>query len=82
MISQSIIRICRGGKFTFDFTISPSYPHEAPKVLCLTKVRYGAIGSTLRHIGYDNVCRRNAVDLGLMVLWWMQHYIFMAMQKR
>ncbi|MEW5300521.1 MAG: hypothetical protein WDW38_009258 [Sanguina aurantia] len=28
----------RSGKFTFDFTIGPGYPHDAPKVLCMTKV--------------------------------------------
>lgn len=38
-VLTSPIYVRRGGKFIFDFTISPSYPHEAPKVLCLTKVR-------------------------------------------
>ena len=28
-----------GGKFTFDFRVSPAYPHEAPKVKCKTKAR-------------------------------------------
>lgn len=28
----------RGGKFCFNFTIPPGYPHEAPKVKCATKV--------------------------------------------
>ncbi|KAF7082069.1 hypothetical protein CFC21_090850 [Triticum aestivum] len=27
-----------GGSFTFTFQVSPSYPHEAPKVKCKTKV--------------------------------------------
>ena len=27
-----------GGTFTFSFSISPIYPHEAPKVKCKTKV--------------------------------------------
>ncbi len=27
----------RGGAFTFSFNISTSYPHDAPKVKCLTK---------------------------------------------
>ncbi|KAG2484711.1 hypothetical protein HYH03_016539 [Edaphochlamys debaryana] len=30
--------IYRGGKFTFEFTIPTGYPHDAPKVLCTTKV--------------------------------------------
>lgn len=30
--------IYKGGKFVFDFNISPGYPHDAPKVLCMTKV--------------------------------------------
>jgi ubiquitin-conjugating enzyme E2 M len=28
----------KAGKFVFDFTISPGYPHDAPKVKCKTKV--------------------------------------------
>ncbi|GBF89907.1 NEDD8-conjugating enzyme Ubc12 [Raphidocelis subcapitata] len=28
----------RGGKFLFDFVISPGYPYDAPKVKCKTKV--------------------------------------------
>eukprot|EP00884_Botryococcus_braunii_P017023 jgi/Botrbrau1/4003/Bobra.0016s0014.1 len=28
----------RQGQYTFDFSISESYPHEAPKVKCKTKV--------------------------------------------
>lgn len=28
----------RGGTFYFSFTVSPIYPHEAPKVKCKTKV--------------------------------------------
>ncbi|TJX37716.1 ubiquitin-conjugating enzyme E2, partial [Soehngenia saccharolytica] len=27
-----------GGRFTFTFSVSPTYPHEAPKVKCKTKV--------------------------------------------
>ncbi|KAG2428907.1 hypothetical protein HYH02_014229 [Chlamydomonas schloesseri] len=30
--------IYRGGKFNFEFNIPPGYPHDAPKVLCTTKV--------------------------------------------
>eukprot|EP00198_Chlamydomonas_reinhardtii_P011978 XP_001701315.1 predicted protein [Chlamydomonas reinhardtii] len=30
--------IYRGGKFNFEFTVPPGYPHDAPKVLCATKV--------------------------------------------
>ena len=29
----------RGGTFTFDFVIATSYPHDAPKVKCKTKVQ-------------------------------------------
>lgn len=28
----------KGGRFTFTFNILPSYPHEAPKVLCKEKI--------------------------------------------
>lgn len=28
----------KGGKFLFDFSIPNAYPHDAPKVLCKTKV--------------------------------------------
>mmetsp|Transcript_450 Transcript_450/g.1148 ORF Transcript_450/g.1148 Transcript_450/m.1148 type:complete len:132 (-) Transcript_450:401-796(-) len=28
----------RGGKFTFDFKVPPTYPHDPPKVLCETTV--------------------------------------------
>lgn len=30
--------IYRGGEFLFDFNISTGYPHDAPKVKCLTRV--------------------------------------------
>ncbi|KAK9918997.1 hypothetical protein WJX75_008563 [Coccomyxa subellipsoidea] len=30
--------IYKGGTFTFDFVIATSYPHDAPKVKCKTKV--------------------------------------------
>jgi len=29
----------KGGSFTFSFVVAPTYPHEAPKVKCKTKVR-------------------------------------------
>ena len=32
------VHACRGGAFIFDFNISTGYPHDAPKVKCLTKV--------------------------------------------
>jgi ubiquitin-conjugating enzyme E2 M len=28
----------RGGQYVFHFEVGPNYPHEAPKVKCLTKV--------------------------------------------
>lgn len=34
----------RGGKFLFDFVISPNYPYDAPKVKCKTKVRRLGLG--------------------------------------
>lgn len=34
----------RGGKFNFEFTVPPGYPHDAPKVLCATKVSRTAGG--------------------------------------
>ncbi len=30
--------VYRAGTFLFDFTIATSYPHDAPKVKCKTKV--------------------------------------------
>jgi len=30
--------VLTGGLFLFSFCISPQYPHDAPKVKCLTKV--------------------------------------------
>lgn len=35
---------CRGGAFLFTFRVPPTYPHDAPKVKCLTKVRGGDWG--------------------------------------
>lgn len=29
---------CRGGAFLFKFAVSANYPHEPPKVKCMTKV--------------------------------------------
>uniref|UniRef100_A0A915JNX4 E2 NEDD8-conjugating enzyme n=1 Tax=Romanomermis culicivorax TaxID=13658 RepID=A0A915JNX4_ROMCU len=28
----------KSGKFTFNFAVGPNYPHEPPKVKCLTQV--------------------------------------------
>lgn len=28
----------RNGRFSFNFKIGPSYPHEPPKVKCVTKI--------------------------------------------
>jgi hypothetical protein len=42
--------LLRGGKFVFDFSIAAGYPHEAPKVLCLTKVRLSPLNHQIvRH---------------------------------
>lgn len=40
----------RGGKFQFRFTIKPMYPHDAPKVKCLTAVYHPNIDAE------GNVC--------------------------
>ena len=34
------VRLRRGGAFVFDFNISTGYPHDAPKVKCMTKVSW------------------------------------------
>jgi hypothetical protein len=36
---RALTHLPRGGKFLFDFVISPGYPYDAPKVKCKTKVR-------------------------------------------
>jgi len=38
----------RGGQFHFSFKIGPGYPHEPPKVKCITKV--GAISGIVSYI--------------------------------
>lgn len=35
----------RGGKFQFEFSVPETYPYDAPKVLCKTKVRNWGAGS-------------------------------------
>lgn len=35
----------RSGRFTFDFSISAGYPHDAPKVKCRTKIFHPNIDS-------------------------------------
>lgn len=49
VIGLSSNRLCRGGTFTFDFVIATSYPHDAPKVKCKTKVS----GKPVMCICYD-----------------------------
>jgi ubiquitin-protein ligase len=39
MVGADCACFFRGGVFTFSFNISTSYPHDAPKVKCKTKVR-------------------------------------------
>jgi len=36
--SVSVQGFYKGGRFTFSFAVGPSYPHEPPKVKCLTQV--------------------------------------------
>ena len=38
MTWQYTLSLRRGGAFVFSFNISTSYPHDAPKVKCKTKV--------------------------------------------
>jgi ubiquitin-protein ligase len=46
--------LARGGKFNFEFSIPTGYPHDAPKVLCATKVRVTA-GTLGVHVIPENM---------------------------
>jgi ubiquitin-protein ligase len=38
LIYSTYFRCCRGGAFLFTFAVPHTYPHDPPKVKCLTKV--------------------------------------------
>ncbi len=43
----------RGGTFTFDFVVATSYPHDAPKVKCKTKVQ---LEHLIQHMRCQKYC--------------------------
>jgi ubiquitin-conjugating enzyme E2 M len=54
----------RGGKFTFDFKVPPTYPHDPPKVLCETTVCAArALLPTLADVTGSNSAPRSALLL-------------------
>ena len=66
--------IWQGGKYEFTVEVSPSYPHDAPKCLCLTQIYHPNIdlqGHVCLNILRDDwrpVLGINAVILGLIFL--------------
>eukprot|EP00117_Sycon_ciliatum_P002229 scpid84414/ scgid7554/ NEDD8-conjugating enzyme Ubc12; NEDD8 carrier protein; NEDD8 protein ligase; Ubiquitin-conjugating enzyme E2 M len=64
----------RGGRFVFSFKISQGYPHEAPKVKCLTKVYHpnidleGNVCLNILREDWKPVFSVNTVVLGLQYL--------------
>ncbi len=64
----------KGAKYTFNFSVPNMYPHEAPKVECMTKIYHPNIDLTgkvclniLRH-DWKPVLDVNAVIYGLILL--------------
>lgn len=64
----------RSGRFTFDFTINQSFPHEPPKVLCQEKIYHpnidveGKICLNILREDWKPVLNLNAVIVGLQFL--------------
>lgn len=64
----------RGGRFTFDFAINQSFPHEPPKVLCREKIYHpnidveGKICLNILREDWKPVLNLNAVIVGLQFL--------------
>ncbi|OEL24534.1 NEDD8-conjugating enzyme Ubc12 [Dichanthelium oligosanthes] len=66
--------ISRGGTFVFTFQVSPSYPHEPPKVKCKTKVYHpnidleGNVCLNILREDWKPVLNINTVIYGLNLL--------------
>lgn len=63
----------KGGRFTFTFAIPPSYPHEAPKVLCKEKIYHpnidleGKVCLNILREDWKPVLNLQSVVVGLQV---------------
>ena len=63
----------RGGRFTFDFKINQSFPHEPPKVECKQKIYHpnidlqGKVCLNILREDWKPVLNLNAVIVGLQV---------------
>ena len=63
----------RGGRFTFDFAINQSFPHEPPKVRCKEKIYHpnidleGKVCLNILREDWKPVLNLNAVIVGLQV---------------
>jgi len=64
----------KGGRFVFSFNVGASYPHEAPKVKCLTKVYHpnidteGNVCLNILREDWKPVLTINALIIGLQFL--------------
>ncbi|CAL9749335.1 unnamed protein product [Musa acuminata subsp. burmannicoides] len=64
----------QGGRFVFTFQVSPSYPHEPPKVKCKTKVYHpnidleGNVCLNILREDWKPVLNINTVIYGLILL--------------
>ena len=63
----------KGGRFSFTFNITPSFPHEPPKVLCREKIYHpnidleGKVCLNILREDWKPVLNLNAVIVGLQV---------------
>ncbi|OTB07037.1 hypothetical protein M426DRAFT_318402 [Hypoxylon sp. CI-4A] len=66
--------IYQGGRFTFTFTMGPTYPHEPPKVRCQQKIYHpnidleGKVCLNILREDWKPVLNLNAVIVGLQFL--------------
>ncbi|TXG56748.1 hypothetical protein EZV62_018061 [Acer yangbiense] len=67
-----------GGNFVFTFSVSPIYPHEAPKVKCKTKVYHPNIdlegNVCLNILDWKPVLNINTIIYGLFHLFTQPNY--------
>ncbi|THU58572.1 hypothetical protein C4D60_Mb03t15790 [Musa balbisiana] len=70
----------QGGRFVFTFQVSPSYPHEPPKVKCKTKVYHpnidleGNVCLNILREDWKPVLNINTVIYGLILLFMQPNY--------